>query len=102
MGAADPIVKFSNCVVDQTVPVPEIIRHCRAQMDADFGRIDYLRDGDNYFVIDVNKTEGGGVSNHEEQEELHFLASGLETFLKPDNTSRHESFSTEVWSGRSK
>ncbi len=102
MGAADPIVKFSNCLVDQTVPVPEIIRHCRAQMDADFGRIDYVRDGDNYFVIDVNKTEGGGVSNHEVQEELHFLASGLETFLKPDNTSRHESFSTEVWSGRSK
>ena len=90
MGAVEPIVKFSNSVTDQTVPVPDVIRECRTKMKADFGRIDYVHDGNDYFVIDVNKTEGGGMSNHEVREELNFLASGLETFLNPDNSSSNE------------
>lgn len=84
MGGVDPIVKFSNSVTDQTVPVPDVIRQCRTKMKVDFGRIDYIRDGDDYFVIDVNKTEGGGMRNHEVREELEFLASGLETFFVPN------------------
>ena len=77
-------------MTDQTVPVPDVIRECRTKMKADFGRIDYVHDGNDYFVIDVNKTEGGGMSNHEVREELDILASGLETFLNPDNSSSNE------------
>ena len=49
-------------------------------MKIDFGRLDYVDAGGKYFLIDVNKTEGGGDKNYEYSEEMDFLASGLEFY----------------------
>ena len=81
IGSPNPVVKFRNSVVDEEFPVPDDVRQWREQFRIDFGRFDYLDVGGEYFLIDINKTEGGGNINYKYKEELEFLASGLDCYL---------------------
>ncbi len=81
IGSPKPIVKFGNSVSEEEVPVPDEVRQWRKDLKIDYGRFDYLENGGKYFLIDVNKTEGGGNINYEYQDEMDFLASGLEFYL---------------------
>jgi hypothetical protein len=84
ISSPDPIVKFNNCVSDEEVPVPDEVKQWRKDLKIDYGRFDYLVVGGKYFLIDVNKTEGGGDMNymdHKYLDEMNLLASGLEFYL---------------------
>ena len=81
IGSPNPVVKFGNYVSDEEVPVPDDVRQWREDFRIDFGRFDYLEAGGEYFLIDVNKTEGGGTENYKYKEEMEFLASGLDFYL---------------------
>jgi len=81
IGSPNQIVKFGNSVSDEVIPVPDEVRQWRKDLKIDFGRFDYLEAGGKYFLIDVNKTEGGGITNYEYPDEMDFLASGLEFYL---------------------
>lgn len=77
----DPIVKFGNCISDEEIPVPDEARQWRKQLAIDFGRLEYLEADGRRYLIDVNKTEGGGAINDNYQPELEQLASGLNFYL---------------------
>ena len=82
IGAPDPIVKFGNCETeDLSTTVPDVVRQWRKSLNIDFGRFDYVQHAGEYYLIDVNKTEGGGHGNQQYVDEMHFLASGLDSFL---------------------
>ncbi|MCP3661081.1 MAG: hypothetical protein GY696_01075 [Gammaproteobacteria bacterium] len=81
IGSPNPIVKFGNSVVDEEIPLPDEVKRWREELKIDFGRLDYLESEGKYYLIDVNKTEGGGNLNYEYSEELDFLASGLEFYM---------------------
>jgi len=57
------MVKFTTCVEDIEIPVPEIVREWRRELQIDLGRFDFLEQDGQFFLIDVNKTEGGGAAN---------------------------------------
>ncbi len=81
LGAPNPIVKFSNCETDSFQPTPNPVRQWRKSLGLDFGRLDYVQQDGEYFLIDANKTEGGGSNNKAYMHEMEFLASGLDAFL---------------------
>lgn len=81
LGSPDPIVKFGNAVSDELIPVPEIVRNWRRELDMDFGRLDFVESEGTHYLIDVNKTEGGGKGNFKYPNEMDYLASGLDFFL---------------------
>ncbi len=82
LGSPNPIVKFGNSVPYELTPVPDEVREWRKHLKIDYGRFDYLEDEGKYFLIDVNKTEGGGNTNYQYPTEMDFLASGLESYLR--------------------
>jgi hypothetical protein len=77
----DPIVKFGNRISDEDIPVPEEARQWREQLAIDFGRLDYLETNGRRYLIDVNKTQGGGAMNYNYQAEMEQLASGLKFYI---------------------
>ena len=82
IGSTNRIVKFKNSVVDEEIPLPDEVRQWRKDLKIDFGRLDYLERDGQYYLIDVNKTEGGSKINTQYSEEMDYLASGLDCFLK--------------------
>ncbi len=82
VGSPNPIVKFGNYVSDEEIPVPDEVRQWRKDLKIDYGRFDYLEAGGKYFLIDVNKTEGGGDTNYEYPDEMDLLSSGLKFYLE--------------------
>ena len=83
LGSPNPIVKYSNSVSVELLPAPDIVRQWRKDLKIDFGRFDYLEFEGQYFLIDVNKTEGGGLDIcYDYQDEFTYLAAGLEYYLK--------------------
>ena len=79
--AESPIVKFTTCVEDIELEVPDFVRQWRKELQIDFGRFDYLEFDGQFFLIDVNKTEGGGASNEQYADAFDYLAAGLEDYL---------------------
>ncbi len=77
----DPIVRFGNSISEEEIPVPEEARQWREQLAMDFGRLDYIEADGRRYLIDVNKTQGGGAINYSYQAELEQLASGLDLYL---------------------
>lgn len=79
----NPIVKYSNSVSVKQIQVPDEVRQWQKDLKIDFGRFDYLECEGRYFLIDINKTEGGGTDIcYDYQGEIDYLASGLEFYLK--------------------
>ena len=66
-------------------PVPPIVRQWRKELKLDFGRIDFIKEDGVYYLLDVNKTEGGSDLNYELSEESDFLASGLNYYLEMED-----------------
>jgi hypothetical protein len=54
--APDPIVKASNMTRREEVEVPEAIRAWRSRLGFDFGKFDYVRHGERWVLLDVNRT----------------------------------------------
>ena len=79
------IVKFGNGISDVETPVPPIVRQWRKELKLDFGRIDFIKEDGVYYLLDVNKTEGGSDLNYELSEESDFLASGLNYYLEMED-----------------
>jgi hypothetical protein len=90
IGSPNPIVKFGNCVSDEEVSVPDEVRQWRKDLKIDFGRFDYVESEGKRFLIDVNKTEGGGDMNYGYAKEMDFLASGLEFYLDGPSEASEE------------
>ncbi len=54
--AAEPIVKAHNMTGRDTVEVPDEIRAWRERLGFDFGKFDYVRYGERWVLLDVNRT----------------------------------------------
>ena len=81
LASPNPNVKFGNAVSDEETPIPDEVRQWRKDIKIDYGRFDYLEAEGKYFLIDVNKTEGGGTMCYQYPAEMDFLASGLEFYI---------------------
>jgi hypothetical protein len=79
--SSNPIVKYKNAISDEETPIPDEVMQWKKDLNIDFGRFDYVESEGKYFLIDVNRVEGGGSSNYEYPAELDFLASGLEFYI---------------------
>ena len=75
------LLKFDNCSNDELIPLPEEVKEWRKDLNIDFGRFDYLEKDGEYFLIDINKTEGGGAMNLNYPNEMDEFALGLEYYL---------------------
>jgi hypothetical protein len=53
-----PIIKASDYVSREDAEVPAEIREWRARLGLDFGKFDYVRNGDRFLLLDVNPTPG--------------------------------------------
>ena len=82
IGSPNQIVKSTDYVSDEEIPIPDEVRQWRKDLRIDFGRFDYMESGGAYFLIDVNKTEGGADSNSEFPADVDLLASGLEFYFR--------------------
>ncbi len=79
----DRIVKPSNTVSIEHIPVPEDIYSIRQHLKFDYGKFDYvLRDG-NVVLFNVNRTMAAGGRNPSEfaQKTAQLLAAGIHSFL---------------------
>ena len=78
IGSDQPVVKWSNVVTEhEPVPVPPELRALRERLGIDYGRIDFVRHGDETFVFDVNKTLGGGAASEQYADVMDRLAGGF-------------------------
>lgn len=54
--ARTPIVKTSNTVANETIPVPDELHALRARLGFDFGKFDYVVHAGRVVLLDVNRT----------------------------------------------
>lgn len=91
MGSRQPIVKASESVsVEAVEPHPDVVRW-REELGMDYGKLDYVMDGDSAVLLDANKTigatvytgtgAGGGVSHEQVRRNRRWLAEGLYHYL---------------------
>ena len=80
--AAVPVIKSSDAIETEPVPVPEELRRMRTRLGFDFGKFDYVRHGERYVLIDANRTPSlplqPGPDEFAGQDQL---ATGLEALL---------------------
>jgi len=80
--AAEPIVKAHNMLERDQVPVPDEIRAWRARLRFDFGKFDYVRYGDRYVLLDVNRTPAFPIQpDAPGAAMLAHLSEGLRSYL---------------------
>jgi hypothetical protein len=78
-----PIIKSSDAIDRDYVPVPEALRVWRANLGFDFGKFDYVRHGERCVLLDVNRTPSlpaysdPGVTAGQDE-----LAQGVCSFLR--------------------
>ncbi len=81
--ALEPIVKAEAFLDREEVPVPDEMRAWRARLGFDFGRFDYVRHGNEWVLLDINRTPTfpdkvtAAVSAS-----IAHLADGLDAFLR--------------------
>lgn len=81
--ASQPIVKAANRIERVPAEVPEELRAWRARLGFDFGKFDFVRHGERWVLLDVNRTPAyppwiPGARNPV----LDSLAPGLESYLR--------------------
>lgn len=54
--AAEPLVKAYNMLEREPVAVPDELRAWRERLRFDFGKFDYVRHGERFVLLDVNRT----------------------------------------------
>jgi len=76
----EPIVKSANRIGRDLVAVPDEMRAWRDKLGFDFGKFDYVRHGDRWVLLDVNRTPSA-PSQVKGSTPLDALAAGLGSFL---------------------
>jgi hypothetical protein len=54
--AAVPVIKSRDMLDRESVPVPEEMRRWREKLGFDFGKFDFVRHGERWVLLDVNRT----------------------------------------------
>jgi hypothetical protein len=81
--SAQPIVKASNVLERDMVPVPDEIRAMRERLGFDFAKFDYVRHEGRWVLLDANKTpsapdqDSGPIA-----EAIAQLGDGIESYLR--------------------
>lgn len=81
-----PLMRFSDYIDREEVPVPDEIRALRRRLGFDFGKFDYVKHGGRYHLLDANRTPGAPgefVADAVVRASLDRLAGGIEAFLHP-------------------
>ncbi len=85
--AMQPIVKVSNTIQWEDVPVPEAIHTIREQLDLDYGKLDYVMHNGETVLLDVSRTPAPPSTGAQ-----HFkgnrLAAGIASFLPGNAASK--------------
>jgi hypothetical protein len=77
-----PIVKAENTIERVPCEVPEAIRAWRERLGFDFGKFDYVRDGDRWVLLDANRTPVYAAPDLAPNDPvLDGLEGGIERFL---------------------
>ncbi|PNS08373.1 hypothetical protein Lysil_0002 [Lysobacter silvestris] len=75
--STQPIIKVSNTVKLEEVPVPPALRTIRKNLGFEFGKFDYVLKDDEVVLFDANRTPGGSFVKHLHCKELHSLGKEL-------------------------
>lgn len=82
-GSLHPIAKFHRCVTEvMPVDIPEELVLCRKKMNMDYGRFDYVMHDGKPVLLDINKTQAAGRLSGQDLEQLAFLSTGIEFYLR--------------------
>ena len=81
--SAAPVIKRTNVIDREEVPVPDEIRSWREKLHFDFGKFDYVIHRGRPILLDVNRTPGANpeVGSTAGQQSIIALAEGMNTFL---------------------
>jgi hypothetical protein len=80
--ARTAIIKSSDSIGREEVPVPAQMRALRARLGFDFGKFDYVRHGERFVLLDANRTPSlPAYSDPVVSAGQDVLAAGLEAFL---------------------
>jgi hypothetical protein len=79
-----PLIRIADTIHREPVPVPDEMRAMRERLGFDYGKFDYVRHEDRYYLLDANRTPGAPddfVRDASVRESLDRLASGISAFL---------------------
>ena len=79
--AREPIVKAGNMIGRDEVEVPAALREWRRRLGFDFGKFDYVRHGERWVLLDVNRTPSYPRQSRG-PDPLAALAEGVESYLR--------------------
>ena len=78
-----PIIKSGDAIGREEVPVPEEMRAWRERLGFDFGKFDYVRHGERFVLLDVNRTPSlPAYADAEVAASQDYLAEGLASLLR--------------------
>jgi hypothetical protein len=78
-----PIIKSGDALGREEIPVPDALRDWRAKLGFDFGKFDYVRHGERFVLLDVNRTPSlPAYADAEVAASQDHLAQGLESLLR--------------------
>lgn len=78
----EPIIKGSNVIRADQVPVPDSVQRIRRERGFDYGKFDFVVHGGEVLVFDVNRTPGEiPPSTGDATKRVEMLADGLEELL---------------------
>ncbi len=81
--ASGPVVKADNVLERVPVEVPDELRAWRERLHFDFGKFDYVRHGNRWVLLDVNRTPAYPVPDAGPDDPvLQTLAPGLDAYLR--------------------
>jgi hypothetical protein len=79
-----PLIRIADTIHREPVPVPDEMRALRARLGFDYGKFDYVKHEDRYYLLDANRTPGAPddfVNDPTVRASLDRLAGGIEAFL---------------------
>jgi hypothetical protein len=78
-----PIIKSGDAIGREDVPVPDELRAWRERLGFDFGKFDYVRYGERFVLLDVNRTPSvPAYADAQVAAGQDVLAEGLESLLR--------------------
>jgi hypothetical protein len=83
------LIRFSDCIDREPIPVPDELRAMRARLGFDFGKFDYVKHDGRYYLLDANRTPGAPdafANDPSVAASLDRLAGGLKGFLTSANS----------------
>lgn len=81
--STSPIVKSDSVVGREEVDVPDALRSLRSQLRFDFGKFDYVKAGDRYYLLDANRTPSlpPALSGEVAAAAMRAVAPGIASYL---------------------